>query len=177
MRFTRQLVHSRPLRPAGKGRYNSGAGGGRQDGCRGGGSAKQSCSCVATGLRLLVMKHHRRIDERSLAFGHAIAARLAEQPELIDHARATLARWMTTCSPRSRSTLQEWESALTGPIGGVLELLTATDERATRLRQSNPFAGLLPEQERLAILRQLERCEAHDLARTGPLSPVLGGEG
>ena len=89
----------------------------------------------------------------------AVAARLLEHPELISRARATAARWLTTCSPNVRSTLQEWADALDGPIDGVIELLTSTDERATRLRQSNPFAGALPNEERLSILR---RFETHD---------------
>jgi hypothetical protein len=106
------------------------------------------------------MKDHRRIDERSLAFGRAIAARLPAHPELIDRARATLAHWLTTCSPRSRSTLQEGAAALDGPIDGIIALLTGADERAARLRQSNPFAGLLSQQERNAILRQFESYDA-----------------
>src|SRR5438552_5653680 len=94
------------------------------------------------------MKRHGHIDERSLAFGRAIAAKLSQHPELIDRARATLRRWMTTCSPRAASTLQEWLVALDGPLEAVIALLTSTDEHATRLRQSNPFAGVLSQQER-----------------------------
>jgi hypothetical protein len=106
------------------------------------------------------MKDHRRIDERSLAFGHAMAVRLPSHPELLDRARTTLARWLTTCSPSSRPALHEWETALAGPVEGVIALLTGLDERATRLRQSNPFAGLLSQQERNAILLQFESYDA-----------------
>src|SRR3982751_3279954 len=98
------------------------------------------------------MKTHRRIDARSRAFGGAIAAKLPGHPELIGRARETIRRWLTTCSPRSRETLQEWLDALDGPVEGVVALLTGDDERATRLRQSNPFAGVLSQQERNAIL-------------------------
>jgi hypothetical protein len=107
------------------------------------------------------MNGHRRIDERSLAFGRAIAARLAERPELIDRARATLVRWLATCSPGARPALEEWLAVLDGPSDGVTALLTGNDERAVRLRQSNPFAGVLTPQERTAILR---RFESHDAA-------------
>jgi hypothetical protein len=106
------------------------------------------------------MKSHRLIDERSLAFGRAIAARLAENPELTARARETLTRWLTTCSPGARRALEEWLAALDGPGEGVVALLTGTDERATRLRQSNPFAGVLSAQERNAILRQFEAYDA-----------------
>ena len=102
------------------------------------------------------MPDHQTIDRRSLAFGQALAARVRADPALVDAARATLARWMSTCSPRARPALEEWEAVLTGPLDGVIALLTGTDERATRLRQSNPFAGLLPNEERLSIIRRFQ---------------------
>jgi hypothetical protein len=103
------------------------------------------------------MKRHGHIDERSLAFGRAIAGKLVQHPELVQRARATVTRWMTVSSPRTSSTLQEWLAALDGPLAPVVALLTSTDERATRLRQSNPFAGVLSQQERNAILRRFQK--------------------
>jgi hypothetical protein len=102
---------------------------------------------------------HRQIDQRSLAFGRAIAERLVEQPELIARARGNVNRWLTTCSPGVRPTLCEWIAILDGPIAEVIALLTAEDDRATRLRQSNPFAGVLSRQQRDQILRQFH---SHD---------------
>ena len=96
---------------------------------------------------------HRRIDERSLAFGRLIAAKVERDPSLIGVARANLERWGKGCSPRLESTFAEWQAALDGPVEGVLHLLTATEERAVRLRQSNPFAGVLTEEERSAVIR------------------------
>jgi len=107
------------------------------------------------------MNRHRLIDERSLAFGKVIAERVARQPELIARARATTVRWLETCSAGSRSTLEEWLMALNGPSEGVIALLTGSDERAARLRQSSPFAGVLTPQERTAIVRQFA---SHDAA-------------
>lgn len=118
---------------------------------------------AGAGLESQQVKSHCQIDERSLAFGHAIAARLAEHPALIDRARATLTRWLTTCSPRTRPALQEWLTALDGPPEAVRAILTSTDERATRLRQSSPFTGVLTEQERTEILKRFEK---HDAAPT-----------
>jgi hypothetical protein len=102
------------------------------------------------------MPGHQQIDRRSLAFGHAIAERLKSHPEFITRARVTLARWLTTVSPRVSPALLEWSQILEGPLDGVLEILTSTGERATRLRQSNPFAGVLPASERNAILRRFQ---------------------
>ena len=100
------------------------------------------------------MKNHRDIDQRSLAFGRLIADRVRENPALIGRAKATLERWLSDCSPRARASLNEWRTILDGPIEGVLELLISEDERSTRLRQSNPFAGVLSRGERDAIIRR-----------------------
>jgi hypothetical protein len=106
------------------------------------------------------MRDHRLIDERSLAFGRAIARRLAEQPDLVSRASMTLERWMTTSSPRVQPVLNEWRAVLDGPIEELISLLTSTDDRAIRLRQSNPFAGLLSQPERNAILQKFETYDA-----------------
>jgi hypothetical protein len=102
------------------------------------------------------VQDHRLIDERSLALGQAIAERLRSDPGLVALARANLERWSKTCSPRSKSTLQEWLDVLDGPPDGVIALLTGEDERAVRLRQSNPFAGALPQKVRNEILLRFQ---------------------
>lgn len=106
------------------------------------------------------MTDHRRIDERSLAFGRAIAAKVQADPKLILRAKANVERWLTTCSPRAKTSLIEWLEMLNGPTHAIFDLLTSRDERATRLRQSNPFAGVLSSQERNAILRKFESDDA-----------------
>jgi hypothetical protein len=93
----------------------------------------------------------------------AIAERLRLDPGLIALARDNLQRWSQTCSPRAQSTLQEWAEILDKPIEQVIAVLTGRDERATRLRQSNPFAGALPQKVRNEILL---RFEARDKAAT-----------
>ena len=111
------------------------------------------------------MPDHRHIDERSLAFGRAIAAHLVNEPSLVNRARENLARWSQTASPGVKRDLEAWSAALDGPLDGVIQLLTGSDERATRLRQSNPFAGVLSSQQRQAILKQFAAAAtAHDPA-------------
>lgn len=99
------------------------------------------------------MKSHESIDRRSLALGQAVASRLRDDPALIQRGRATIARWLLTSSPRVKPALLEWDAVLQGPLSDVLELLTGSSERAVRLRQSNPFAGVLSSRERTAILK------------------------
>jgi len=100
------------------------------------------------------MKDHRLIDERSRAFGEAIAVRLLDHPSWIPRAQQTVERWLATADPRVRPALMEWREQLRGPVVGVISVLTGHDERSTRLRQSNPFAGVLPISERNEILRR-----------------------
>ncbi len=47
--------------------------------------------------------------------------------------------------------MDEWQAILDGPHEGVVACLRERSERATRLRQSSPFAGLLTQRERRAI--------------------------
>jgi hypothetical protein len=102
------------------------------------------------------MRDHRLIDERSLAMAMAIAERLRQEPGLVQLARENIHRWLKTSSPGVRLTLEEWLAVLDGPVDGVVELLTSRTERATRLRQSNPFAGALSEKQRNAILLEFQ---------------------
>jgi hypothetical protein len=106
------------------------------------------------------MKDHRLIDERSLAFDRLIAAKLRSQPALLDKARGNLVRWLETCSAGARPDLLEWQRLLSGPFDELLVLLEATDERATRLRQSSPFCGILTPEERLGIIREFQARES-----------------
>jgi hypothetical protein len=108
------------------------------------------------------MRDHRLIDERSLALSQAIARQLQADPgRLVALARSNLDRWTKSCSPRAIPTLQEWSTILNGSLAGVLQTLCGTDERSVRLRQSNPFAGALPQKVRNEIfLRFQARDEA-----------------
>ncbi|HMO27123.1 MAG TPA: hypothetical protein PKB10_12740 [Tepidisphaeraceae bacterium] len=102
------------------------------------------------------MHDHRDIDARSLAFGQLIAERIRAEPELVEHARNNLQRWLQTCAQSSTATLKEWISILEGSVDDIAAVLTGTDDRAVRLRQSNPFAGVLTPSERNSILRQFQ---------------------
>ena len=106
------------------------------------------------------MKDHRLIDERSLAFDRLIVGKLREEPALVEKARSNIARWLHTCSPAVRPALLEWQRLLAGSFDELLTLMEATDERATRLRQSSPFSGILSQEERLGIIRDFQKRES-----------------
>jgi hypothetical protein len=100
------------------------------------------------------VRSHAWIDQRSLALHERVAAKLERDPALLDVARDNLERWLRTTDSAS---LLEWRHLLdVTSLAALLELLRSRDERAIRLRQSSPFAGLLTPDEREQILRQYE---------------------
>jgi hypothetical protein len=96
------------------------------------------------------MNDHHRLDMRSLALHEAIAAKLLVRPELIDRAKANLARWQR--GSVEEYWMKEWNEILALPVEDVVRFLRESSERATRLRQSSPFPGVLTEQERMEVL-------------------------
>ena len=100
------------------------------------------------------MTNHRHIDARSRALAIAVANQLRHQPELVDVARRNITAWMEGSSSGVRSALAEWDIALNGSIDEVIRLLTSEEENSVRLRQSNPFAGVLSSRQRTEILNR-----------------------
>ena len=49
-------------------------------------------------------------------------------------------------------TRREWERLLEGPLTELLTALTSPSPRSRELRQNNPFAGVLSEEERRRVL-------------------------
>ena len=94
---------------------------------------------------------HRQIEARSLAMHCVIAAKIAAAPELLDIARRNLAKWSERYGENVPPALLEWASILEQSWPHIAALITDPRERATRLRQSTPFAGILTDAERRRI--------------------------
>jgi hypothetical protein len=92
---------------------------------------------------------HRTAELRGLAYHRAIAERLDDA--LIADALVQLRRWHDEGRIHPRYA-DRWAALLTGPRGQLVEALRADDEHAAALRQSSPFAGMLDERERRALL-------------------------
>ena len=82
------------------------------------------------------------------------AEELLANPALVDRGLANLDRWLKTYSPNVRPVLIEWQALLQRPLPEVISVLLSTDQQATRLRQSSPFAFLLSVSERTEILKR-----------------------
>jgi excisionase family DNA binding protein len=100
---------------------------------------------------------------RSLWLHRAVAGRIATDPAATlglarENARRRLASGPASGSARS---LRGWLRLIDQGPEPVMQALTSTSNAARDLRQSSPFAGVLSEPERLAILRSFQ--EAHAL--------------
>jgi hypothetical protein len=103
------------------------------------------------------LRTHEWIDERSLALDRAIAQRLRARPSLLQRATSTLDRWIQQRRPSIPPVLLEWREILDHwPLEKILELLTSSDEKPRRLRQSSPFCGILSPEERVAVFKDYE---------------------
>jgi hypothetical protein len=99
------------------------------------------------------MRTHQELDQRSLALHRLVADKIRRDPALLDQARRTLSRWRETVCERSQPYLYQWEQVLNTGLEASLALAVEDSERATALRQSSPFSGLLTNQERFAFLK------------------------
>lgn len=97
---------------------------------------------------------HQEIDARSLAMHTIIAERLKANPLLLEKAKSNIARWRPMISPASHWYLDEWEKILNNGLDATVAAATDPSERGNAMRQSNPFPGILSEEERLEFLRQ-----------------------
>ena len=94
---------------------------------------------------------HRHLDARSLDMAKIIVRRIDEDPTLI-----RIAHEYPENEERRRGRLcqasKEWKEILTRPWSEVRELLLDESDEGQRLRSSKPFAGIVTEEARLAII-------------------------
>lgn len=91
---------------------------------------------------------HRIIEARSLAMHCLAAQKISRNPALLDQVRRNLETWRSRYGKDTPRALDEWEAILRRPWPAIAAFITDPGERATRLRQSTPFAGVLSARER-----------------------------
>jgi hypothetical protein len=94
---------------------------------------------------------HRLLEARSLAMHAVIARKIERDPTLFAIPRNNIERWNKRWPEGAPSWLYEWQELLKMPWPRVAALITEPSERAARLRQSSPFAGVLSNEERRRI--------------------------
>lgn len=102
---------------------------------------------------------HEVIDERNFEYDRVVSAELRRDPAKL----ARVVEWIELrladpdYSAHSKDALTEWLNLIRlRGLEGVLMQLDSRDEEAVRLRQSSPFAVLMPQDERLRILERYE---------------------
>ena len=94
---------------------------------------------------------HRLLEARSLAMHALIASKIVRDPTLSAIPRNNIERWSARWKDDAPAWLYEWTEMLKQPWSRVAALITEPSERAARLRQSSPFAGVLSKEERRRI--------------------------
>ena len=105
------------------------------------------------------MNWHQVIEERSYEMDQVIADVLRREPVKLDLVIAWIEQRLADpdYSVHSKDALTEWLDLIRSRgLTGVLEKLADRSEDAFRMRQSSPFAILMPQDERMRILRRYE---------------------
>jgi len=95
---------------------------------------------------------HNRARARSLAYHHAVAARLRRP--MVEEARHVLFRWREQGRIDDRYA-DRWEQLLERPLPEIRRALVKEGQEADDLRQNSPFAGVLSEPERRRIIQEV----------------------
>lgn len=100
---------------------------------------------------------HRQQDLQSLAL-HEEAVRLAKtNPDLVQKAQDTVARWLSNGDVRSASLWREWQDILGA---GAWRKVLGRTRHAQQLRQASPLVTVVPEEVRQRILAQVRQLKA-----------------
>lgn len=112
------------------------------------------------------MNSHRLIDERSYEMHQVIAQILLADPSRL----GLVAQQMDVrladpdYSESLKDCVREWRGIVADGLDRVLSVLEDRGDEGQRLRQNTPFAILMPQEERMRILR---RYRQHEPVRAG----------
>lgn len=101
------------------------------------------------------VRTHQEIDRRSLEMVQRIVEKIDADPEQhgLAHAKSVCERWMTQGIVSAR----EWQTILEKPWATVRAILLDQGDEGQRLRQTDPFCGILSPTERWKIYREAQK--------------------
>lgn len=104
------------------------------------------------------MRTHQAIDRRSLEMARRIVEKIDADSDRAGFQRAkeVCRRWVAQGNAPAR----EWLTILERPWDEVRAILLDDSDEGQRLRQSDPFVGILTPQERWAIYKEAREREA-----------------
>lgn len=100
------------------------------------------------------MACHIEQDRQSLMLHTAAIDLMRSDDELIDRAIGILDRWMNQSIVHSRPLLTEWKRIL---IEKDWDLALSSGEKGNQLRQASPVSCILPNKQRLDIIRSCKK--------------------
>ena len=105
-------------------------------------------------VEALIEPGMNREQLETLWLHRAVAGRLVRDPRAVLAAAAINLRRLRRMHPEGRAWewLDRWDAVLEQGAEAVLEALTSSAAYAVELRTTSPFAGILPEHERRAVL-------------------------
>ena len=111
---------------------------------------------------------HRTAELRSLEYHRLVAERLERDPEVLRRARERVASWVARGGRVDPVYARRWQAVLERPAAQIARILVADNETSRDLRQNTPFAGVLTNEERWRIIREIppEQEERPSGART-----------
>jgi len=105
------------------------------------------------------MNWHEFIDERSYEMDQVVADVLRRDSGKLQLVLAWIDKRMADpgYSDQCKDALKEWLDLVRSEgLDGLLRKLSERSDDATRMRQSSPFACIMPQDERMRILRRYE---------------------
>lgn len=103
------------------------------------------------------MPRHAQHDLQSLLLHEAAVQLLRADPSLTSRLSETLDRWALRNDVNSRGLEERWRQIIAAQDWDAAIALT---EEGQQLRQASPLATLLPDEDRLAILRTAKALSA-----------------
>ena len=105
-------------------------------------------------VEALIKPRMNREQLETLWLHRAVAGRLVRDPGAVQAAARINLRRLRRLHPEGRAWdwLDRWEAVLDQGVEAVLEALTSSSVAAADLRATSPFMGILPEDERQAVL-------------------------
>jgi excisionase family DNA binding protein len=97
-----------------------------------------------------------REEEKSLRLHQALLTPLLAEPDaVIAKARDNLTRWAGQHRPDGMTMryFEEWKRVLDNGLDTIVDVMISPSQQARELRHNSPFAGVLPDETRLRVLR------------------------
>ncbi|MDT5048731.1 MAG: hypothetical protein QOD88_2405 [Mycobacterium sp.] len=100
-----------------------------------------------------------REEEKSLRLHQALLTPMLAEPDVvISKARDNLDRWTSLHRPDGMTSryFEQWKRVLDGGLDTIVDVVISPSQEARELRQNSPFAGVLPDETRLRVLRSFK---------------------